>query len=194
MADDHASVLDAAGIAKSHVFGISLGGMIAQQIALRHPGRVDRLVLGCTTPGGKHAVRIAREAVLGLMRASAGPVDRAMRNVAPLLLSAETLRDRPEIVEQWIAIALAEPRRRAGFLGQFLAAGFHDTWRRLPSITARTLVVTGDADRLIPPDNSRLLAERIPCAKLQFIASAGHDFPSDRPGETADLLSDFLLG
>jgi len=193
MADDHAAVLDAAGVTgRVHVFGISLGGMIAQHIALRHPSRVDRLILGCTTPGGEHAVRIGRKAVFALLRASMGPVARSMRRVAPLLLSAETLRERPEVVEQWIAIALGERRRRAGFLGQFLAAGRHDAWRRLPFMTAPTLVVTGDADRLIPPENSRLLAERIPGAKLRVIAGAGHDFPSDKPEETAEIVREFL--
>jgi 3-oxoadipate enol-lactonase len=195
MADDHAAILDAAGVAgRIHVFGISLGGMIAQHIALRHPSRVDRLVLGCTTPGGENAVRVGREVVFALLRASMGTADRTTRRIAPLLLSAKTLRERPEVVEQWIAIALGERRKRAGFLGQFLAAGRHDAWRRLPFMTAPTLVVTGDADRLIPPDNSRLLVERIPGAKLRIIVGAGHDFPSDRPEETAALLSGFLVG
>jgi pimeloyl-ACP methyl ester carboxylesterase len=193
MADDHAAVLDAAGEARVHVFGISLGGMISQHIALRHAARVNRLILGCTTAGGRSAVRIPRNAVIDLVRAGVGPIDRATRKIASRLLSEETIRQRPEVVEQWIAIALGEPRRRKGFLGQILAAGQHDAYRDLPRIAAPTLVLTGDADRLIPPENSRILADRVPGARLRFIPGAGHDFPTDRPEETAAAIREFLL-
>jgi 3-oxoadipate enol-lactonase len=193
LADDLAAILDAAGVGRAHVFGISLGGMIVQELAIRHPARVERLILGCTTPGGPHSVRFPGSTVLALLRAAITPVDRGTRSIAPWILSEETLRLRPEIIEEWIAIARSEPRRRRGFIGQLLAAGRHDAWSRLPSITAPTLVVTGDADRLIHPGNSRLLAERIPGARLHTIVSAGHDFPTDRPDETARVITEFLL-
>jgi pimeloyl-ACP methyl ester carboxylesterase len=192
MADDHAAVLDAAGITRAHIFGMSLGGMIAQEIALRHPTRVDRLVLGCTTPGGPNAER-ARGALAALVRAAVSPVDRAMRIMAQFTLSADTLRTRPEVVDDWIAIAHGEPKHRLGVVGQLLAASRHDTWDRLSRIAAPTLVVTGDADTLIPASNSRLLAERIPGARLRSIPGAGHDFPADRPEETAEVVRGFLL-
>jgi pimeloyl-ACP methyl ester carboxylesterase len=191
MADDHAAILDAAGVARTHVFGMSLGGMIAQQLAIRHPTRVERLILGCTTPGGHHAERSG--ALLALVRASISPIDRAIQITAPLVLSGETLRQRPEVVEQWRAIARDEPKNRIGRIGQFLAAGRHDAWAQLAHITAPTLVVTGDADRLIPPGNSRLIADRVPGARLHSIPAAGHDFAADRPEETATVISRFLL-
>jgi len=191
MADDHAAILDAAGVERTHVFGISLGGMIAQELAIRHPARVDRLILGCTTPGGEHAERSA--AIGALVRASIGRAERAARNMAPLLLSAETLRQRPELVEQWIAIGRQEPKRRIGVLAQLLAARNHDAWAALTRIKTPTLVVTGTADLLIPPGNSRLLADRIPGARLELIPWAAHDFPADRPVETEKLVRDFLL-
>jgi pimeloyl-ACP methyl ester carboxylesterase len=193
LADDHAAILDDAGIGRTHVFGISLGGMIAQQIALRHGARVERLVLGCTTHGGPRAVRYPARGIAGLLRAAASPVDQAMRMTAPTVLSAEALASRPEIVEDWIAIARSEPRRPRGLLGQLLAAARHDTWAALPALKMPTLVVTGDADRLIVPENSRRIAARIAGAKLTMIAGAGHDFPSERPEETATILREFLL-
>ncbi len=193
MADDHAAVLEAAGVDRAHVFGISLGGMIAQELAIRHPRRVERLVLGCTTPGGKHAVRFPRASVVAIVRASMAPVDRAMRSMAPRLLSPETLSRRPEIVEQWIAIARTERRRRLGLAGQLLAAGAHDAWSDLSRITAPTLVMTGDADRVIPSENSHRIASRISGARLHSLAGAGHDFPTDRPEETASAIRGFLL-
>ncbi len=192
MADDHAAILDAAGIGRTHVFGMSLGGMIAQQLAIRHPARVDRLILGCTTPGGPHSVRSSRRDVIALMRASIGSGPRALRRMAPRLLSAGTLRERPQIVDEWIAIAASEPRRRRGTIGQLLAGGSHDAWDQLPRVGAPTLVVTGDADRLIDPTNSRLLAERIPGARFTAIGSAGHDFAAERPEETAAIIAGFL--
>ncbi len=193
MADDHVAILDAAGAARAHAFGMSLGGMIAQQLAIRHPTRVDRLILGCTTPGGPHSVRASRRDLLALMRASIGSVERTMRRMAPRILSAEALRRRPEIVDEWIAIASSEPRRRRGYVGQLLAGGSHDAWSQLPSIAAPTLVMTGDADRLIPQENSRLLVDRIPGARLHVIPGAGHDFVAERPDETAELITGFLL-
>jgi 3-oxoadipate enol-lactonase len=193
MADDHAAILDAAGVAQAHVFGISLGGMIAQEVGIRHAGRVKRLILGCTTPGGANAVQFPRGGLLGILRAALSSPDRAMRGIAPRLLSPETLRDRPEIVEQWIAIARDEPKRRLGLLGQLIAAGRHDAWEDLPGITLPTLVVTGDADRVIAPGNSRLLADRIPGARLHVIAGAGHDLPADRPEAMTTLITEFFL-
>lgn len=130
---------------------------------------------------------------MAIVRASMAPVDRAMRSMAPHLLSPEALSRRPEIVEQWIAIARTERRRRLGLAGQLLAAGGHDAWSDLSRITAPTLVMTGDADRLIPAENSHRIASRISGARLHPLAGAGHDFPAERPEETASAIRAFLL-
>lgn len=188
MADDVALVLRASGLQRADVFGISLGGMIAQELALRHPHRVDRLVLACTTPGGRRARSTPRKAALMLARAAVKPIEESLRATAPLVLSDEALARRPELVDIWIAIAQSEPRSRRGFIGQLLAAARHDAWARLPFVESPTLVVTGDADRLIPCENSALLAERIPRASLRTLRGAGHDFPTERPDETARLV------
>lgn len=192
MADDVAAVLAASGVERADVFGISLGGMIAQQLVLRHPHRVERLVLACTTPGGRRAQPIPGLAALALGRAAAMSQAEALQYTAPFVLSEEALRRRPEIVDIWVAIAASEPRSRLGVIGQLLAAATHDAWDLLPFVAHETLVVTGDADRLIPPENSRRLAERIPRSRLQMLRGAGHDFPTERPAETAGLVLDFL--
>ena len=193
MADDVAAVLRESGAQRADVFGISLGGMIAQELALRHPHRVERLILACTTPGGSSAVRIAPLAALALVRAaSMGSYAEGLRFSAPWVLSERALRERPEIVDIWIAIAEREPRSRAGVLGQLWAAARHDACELLSAIAHRTLVVTGDADRLIDPKNSAILAARIPDATLRTLRGAGHDFPTERPDETADLVLEFL--
>lgn len=190
MADDVALVLRASGVERADVFGISLGGMIAQELALRHPHRVARLVLACTTPGGRKARPTPRRAALALARAAVMPFEAGVRATARLVLSDEALARRPELVDVWVAIAASEPRSRAGFIGQLLAAARHDTWERLRFIEHETLMVTGDADRLIPMENSALLAERIPRASLRTMRGAGHDFPTERPDETARLILD----
>lgn len=194
MADDAAVVLRACGVERADVLGISLGGMIAQHLALRHPHRVRRLILACTTPGGAGARSTPRLAALALARSSTMPFAEGIRFSAPWVLSDEALRARPEIVDIWVAIAEREPRSRAGVLAQLLAAARHDAWDLLPHLEQPTLVVTGDADRLIPADNSRVLAERIPNASLRTLRGAGHDFPTERPEETARIVSAFLSG
>lgn len=192
MADDAAAVLDRSGVHRAHVFGISLGGMIAQQLALRHPGRVSSLVLGATTMGGKSAARPPRTAIFALLRAASGSVAEAIRLSTPWVLDAAFVERHPEIVDEWIAIAEGEPRHPFALLGQLLASLFHDTSEHIHRIRAPTLVVTGDRDRLIPMENSRQLATRIPGARLSILPGAGHDFPTERPGEVARLLTEFI--
>src|SRR5262245_4379623 len=194
MADDAAAVLDDAGVARAHVFGMSLGGMIVQQFALRHAPRLQRLVLGCTSPGGRNAVRFPARALLNMLRSGLAPPERGLHIVAPYLLSAQTLRDRPHVLDAWMAITRDEGKRLGGLVGQLAAAARHDLWDRLPGIDAPTLVLTGDADRLILAANSKLLVDRIPGARLRLLPGAGHDFAADQPRETAAALTDFLLG
>jgi len=194
MADDVAAVLDHAGIDRAHVFGVSLGGMIAQWVALRHPARVDRLALGCTTAGGSLGRRVPVDAAASLLRGAFMPFEGAMRHTAPFVISASTLSSRPDVLERWMALAREQPVPLPALLGQLLAGMRHDASGHLDRIEAPTLVLTGDADRLIPAANSYLLAERIPGARLCVLPGAGHDFPTDQPDATARVLESFLLG
>jgi pimeloyl-ACP methyl ester carboxylesterase len=190
MADDAAAVLDALNIERAHVFGMSLGGMIAQMVALRHANRVDRLVLGCTTPGGRRAESSSMKVLARMVRSGMLPPAAGVRRVAPLLLSRETIEQRSEVLDEWIEIASSERKSRRGLFGQLLAGARHDA--DVGGIRARTLVLTGDADRLIPPENSRLLAELIPNSELVMLEGVGHDFTSDRPEQSADVVGAFL--
>ncbi len=188
LADDVASVMDAAGVARAHVFGMSLGGMIAQELALAHAGRIDRLVLGCTSPGGKRAHRPPLASRLAQIRAAlAGP-----EHLGALLISDATLRARPEIAAHLRQLARVEKVRPRGFVGQVAAAVRHDAFDRLAAITHPTLVITGDDDAVIPAPNSRLLAQRIPNATLTVLAGARHDFTTDRPREAGRAVVEFL--
>jgi pimeloyl-ACP methyl ester carboxylesterase len=193
MADDVQAVLDHAGIAKAHVFGMSLGGMIAMRFALRHPERVDRLVLGCTTMGGRGAKKIPVSSVAKLLSAGRMSFADALEYTAPIVVSPEFLRERDDIVPAWRAIAVSEPVPLKGSALQLLAAAEHDVHKDVRDIRAKTLVLTGDVDRLIPAENSRRLAKEIPGAELVILPGAGHDFTTEQPEPSARALERFLL-
>ena len=194
MADDAALVLEESGVERADVFGISLGGMISQHLALRHPHRVERLVLACTSPGGSVAKRISPEAALALARTARMSPREAQATNARWVLSPEYLEASPEIVDTWAGIAASEPRSTRGLLGQVAAAARHDAWRLLPHLTHETLVLTGDEDRLMPPENSVHIHRRLPRASIDYLRGAGHDFPTERPRETAERVLAFCQG
>jgi 3-oxoadipate enol-lactonase len=188
LADDAAAVMDAAAIGRAHVFGMSLGGMIAQELALAHAERVDRLVLGCTTPGGPRAARTSLRVMSSMLAARLGRHDRLFA----LLASDASMAARPEIRAWWLELERTEPVPMRGLFGQIVAALRHDAFDRLEGIRQRTLVVTGDADELMSPENSRLLSAAIPNATLALIDGARHDFTTDRPKESARAILSFL--
>lgn len=192
MADDVIAVLDDAGIRRAHLFGISLGGMIAQWTAAKYPHRIDRLVLGCTTGGGRAGSGATVDAMAALLRGGTMPFHEAMRHTAPWVVAPHFLEARPEVIDRWVAIAVEEPPRFAGLLGQLWAGARHDCSRHLRRIRSETLVLTGDADRLIPAINSYRLVERIPQARIRVLGRAGHDFPTELPEQTAEIVGDFV--
>lgn len=192
LADDAARVLDAAGVERAFVFGISMGGMIAQELALRHPARVRALALGATFGGHfrsrKPTLSAARDLVLvSLARLSSSP-----RAMARLLVSDEFYAGHPERFRAWLA---GQSRaRRAVVRRQLIAVALHEAERRLPLVRVPTLVLTGDRDRLVPPENSRRLARLIPGARLVELPGAGHAFPFERADDTVRLLTEHFLG
>jgi pimeloyl-ACP methyl ester carboxylesterase len=193
MAADVAAVLDDAAVERTHVFGMSLGGMIAQQVALLYADRVERLVLGCTTHGGRRATRNSWRSALAILRASRMPPREAAYFMAPHLISTEAMEAHPERIEEWAEFAESDPASVLGLMGQASAALRHDTESRLGNIAAPTLVLSGDDDRLIPVRNSELLADKIPGAELRLLPGAGHDFTTDRPRVAATVVKEFLL-
>jgi pimeloyl-ACP methyl ester carboxylesterase len=185
LADDVAAVLDAAGVEKAIVVGISLGGMIAQHVALRHPDRVAGLVLLATTAGVPYA-RLpkarALATLLGLPIAGRfRPSAQVGRSLARLLLAEKDVPRARELLSQWPAAMRAEPMLPRSYFAQLAAVATHSTGSRLRRIACPTVVVTGDEDILIPPHNSRLLARLIPGAHLEVVRSCGHAIPASDP-------------
>jgi 3-oxoadipate enol-lactonase len=191
LADDACRVLDAAGIGRAHVFGLSLGGMVAQEIALRCADRTDRLVLGASYASPlKHGPRYRSFAPLLLGNALKGARGQAMH--AKVLMTPGFAEKNPHIAVAWAEVLESEPLIRKTVLGQMLAALRHDCYRRLVDLKAETLVVVGDADRLIPMKSSLLLHKTIPGAKLEVLPGAGHDFVAQMPERSAALLGGFF--
>ena len=194
MADDVAGLLDAMGIDTAHVFGISLGGMISINFALRHPHRIRTLILGCTRCGGEHSISDPAGAVSALnpeLIKVLSPEERA-RAMMPFLWSQEFIDNNPDVVEEAVALSRENPTDLTGYTRQMQAAGTHDTYDRLPEITLPALVIAGTADRLIPFENSQIIASRIPGAELVILEGMGHGFYTEARDETARILIDFM--
>ncbi|MGO9512082.1 MAG: alpha/beta fold hydrolase [Steroidobacteraceae bacterium] len=191
MASDAVAVLDAAGIDEAHVLGVSLGGMIAQELALQHPRRVRSLILGCTAAGellGPHAVAAEPEALLALMRRGTTP-EESNEAFVPFLYDVSTPRER---IDEDMAVRLKWYPTAQGYMGQLQGVSGWDAYERLTQITAPTLVIHGETDRLIPPANAAIIAKRIPGAKLVLIPHAGHVFWTDQPSAAHHAILEFL--
>lgn len=171
LAGDVLAVMDDAGVARAHVIATSLGGMIAQELALMAPERVDRLVLVCTTPGGEVAYPLPEPtqrliAEMAGMEPRAG-LERAVRNA----LSPDAPE---ELVERILAHRLASPPDPAGWQAQAAAATAHDAGDRLTGITAPTLILHGTEDVVVDPRNAAVLAQHLPDAEVALVEDAGH--------------------
>ena len=189
MASDAAAVLDAAGVESAHVFGVSMGGMIAQEFALQHPKRVRSLILGCTAAGGPTAVRAERDATRMLMARATMSPEQAAEAAVPFIYDAATPREK---IDEDLAIRrpwLPSPEAYAAQLQGILA---WEAYSRLPEINIPTLLIHGESDRLVPPGNARLIAEHIPGAKLVMIPHAGHIFLTDQTEVAHRLILEFL--
>ncbi len=181
MADDAAAVLDAAEVERAHVYGISLGGMIAQELALRHPGRVARLVLGATTPGGRNAVPIDAAVQDFFRRRAEMTAEEAAWATVPYGYSERTRRGHGERIAEDVEQRLRYPIEPAPYRAQLEAALGHDAGARLAALQAPTLVVHGEQDRMVPAGNAHTLAREIPGARLELWPQAGHLYMTDEP-------------
>ncbi len=193
MAADAIAVLDAAQAERAHILGVSLGGMIAQELALRYPQRVRSLILGCTAAGeptGPHAVHPDPGVLLALMRQGMS-IEESNALFRPLLYAAQTPSER---IDADMAIRTRWPPSAQGYMGQLQGVAGWDAYSRLGDIRAPTLVIHGENDRLIPCANARILTGRIARAQLALIPEAGHVFWTDQPDLAHAKMFDFLGG
>lgn len=195
MEEDTVGLLEAIGIDAAHVFGASMGGMIAQEFALRHPDKVISLILACTTPGGRNAVMPDEEAMTFLFdheRRKALTLEEQARELLPFLFSQEFIEENPKRMDELIAGILEYVTPLHGYQRQGEAIMGFNAYGRLPEIKAPTLVMAGTADRLIPVENSRIIASRIPGAELVIFENMGHGFLGEAVEEANKAVLDFL--
>jgi pimeloyl-ACP methyl ester carboxylesterase len=191
-ADDTAGLMDALGIASAHVYGQSMGGLIAQELALSYPERVRTLVLGSTSCGGQQAIPALPEHVTLMAFLNTLSVEEAAEKGLPLMYSEEFIaRKRQELIARALAEAELRPPLDA-FARQVQAAVRHEAYDRLPEIRCPTLIISGSDDKIVPAENSRILAERIPNAELVVLPKAGHGYLVECAEESNAIVLDFL--
>jgi pimeloyl-ACP methyl ester carboxylesterase len=188
LAEDAAGLLDALELDSAHVLGISMGGMVAQELALGRPECVRTLTLGCTYCGGPGS-SLASPAVIQRLYAAmaSGDRERSLRAAWEINVSAAIAAD-DDAYAEFRAIAQRRPVAVPVIMAQMQAVVAHDTSARLPGLRMPTLVVHGTEDQLLPVENGRLIASLIPGAQLEILEGSGHMFFWERPERSAELV------
>jgi 3-oxoadipate enol-lactonase len=193
LADDATAIMDAAGWESAHVFGISMGGMVAQELVINHPDRVRRLILGCTFCGGPRTNPMAPGPMRMMGAMNTGVIEDAVRAGFEANLSTTWTADEAHW-QDFFDIALSVPVPVPLVMRQAQAAFVHDTSTRLPMVIAPTLVMAGTSDEMVLYSNNEVIATLIPDAKMHPLPDVGHLFWWERPSETADAIRSHLLG
>ncbi len=179
MADDASNLLNALGIAKAKEFGVSMGGMIAQELTLRHPEQVSRVVLGCTMAGGTTAKMASPEILERLMTANK---IKAFDILLPVLMPAEFVAQHPEIKQMMVAGAKMMPPTPPETADRaFAGIQIFNAFDRLGQIKCPVMIVHGDKDVLVLPENANVIKSKIPQAEMYIIPGAGHAFQAADP-------------
>ncbi len=188
MAQDAAGLLDALQIPQAHVLGISMGGMIAQELALAAPERVRTLTLGCTYCGGEGSALAAPEVIQRLAEAMmSGDRERAIRagweaNVSPSFAAKE------DAYARFLEIAHRRAVAVPVVMAQMQAIAAHDTSARLPGLSMPTLVIHGTVDQMLPVSNGRMISGLIDGSRLEILEDIGHLFFWEQPSHCAELM------
>jgi 3-oxoadipate enol-lactonase len=189
MARDVLGVLDEAGLASAHIVGTSLGGMIAQELALSAPERIGRLVLVCTTPGGPNAAPMPEQTVRLMAEAATLEPLVALQRFVENALAPDPADG---LVERILAHRIATGQPLEAWAAQAAAGASFDAWDRLDRVTAPTLVLHGTEDVVVDPANAGLLAERIPGAEVVRFDGCGHLLFWEEPERFVEVVGEFL--
>jgi pimeloyl-ACP methyl ester carboxylesterase len=188
MAADAVAVLNAARVNTAHVFGFAMGGMIAQELALQYPKKVRSLILGATSAGGQDAVRPDPE-VLKVLTSRDSDRDQFAAALNPFIYdratSLQRIQQDGDMRRKWFPSA--EP-----YFAQLHAVTDWEALSRIVQIKVPTLVLHGENDRMFPVENAKLIAARIPGAKLVVLPHAGHVFTTDQPDAAHAAILEFL--
>ncbi len=175
-ADDTTALMEALDIPDAHILGISMGGYIAQELALNYPAKVNSLVLGCTGCGGDRAVSMAPERMEKFTANKGLNPEEILRKDMDIYFSDDYVVQNTETIEKFVEISMRYYQPADAFFRQFDACQRHDTGDRLNHLSLPTLIMTGDDDPLVPPQNSYILKDLIPDSDLSVFAGGRHCF------------------
>jgi pimeloyl-ACP methyl ester carboxylesterase len=192
-ADDTVGLMDALGISRAHVLGISMGGMIAQELVLNYPEKVEKLVLCSTMCGGAESVQASPE-VLGALTGDVSGLsgEEMAKMMVPLCFTKDFVDSNPDFMELVARQVLKAPISNEAFVRQLGAVMQFQTYDRLCNVEKPTLVLCGRKDILIPPENGPILAKAIPKAKLVQLGKSAHGLAEDME-EATKAITEFLL-
>jgi len=194
MGRDVVATLDAAGIRQAHLVGASLGGMVAQEVAIGRPDRVDHLVLACTTPGWPYGYPMPPAGTRLMAATRLAPPEVALRRHVENALAADTVARRPELVDRLIRHQQARPNDPLGWSALATAGARYAGHLRQKQIAAPTLVLQGEADTVVDPRNAGLLGSLIPDSSLVMLPGLGHLFFWEDPDVFVDAVTAFMTG
>lgn len=175
-ADDTAGLMEALGIHNAHILGISMGGYVAQELALKYPDKVRSLILGCTGCGGNRAVLMSEERMNKFTANEGLSPEEILRKDMDIYFSDRFIEAHPEKVQEFVNVSLKYYQPKEAFFRQFAACLKHDTVDRLSGIKVPVLIMSGDDDPLVPSKNSLILKELLPDSKLSFFPNRRHCF------------------
>jgi len=191
-ADDTAGLMDALGISRANVLGLSMGGMIAQELVLNYPEKVKKLVLCATHCGGAKSVQ-ASEEVLGILTADKRGMsaEEVARMTIPLLFTEDFIKNTPGVEELVIEQITKNPISNEAFMRQMSAIMNFDAYDRLSQIKTPTLILHGRQDILVPPENGSILEKAIPGSRLVSFENSAHGLMEETE-EVLDTILEFL--
>lgn len=194
---DTIGLLDALGIQSAYVMGHSLGGYIAQELIVTRPHLVGKLILASTNHGGMKVIPITPEAMQVLMDRSGDPVELVKRGIA--IACAPGFAERqPQVAQELLQYRLTNPVPPAQYAAQVAAGAGTMAYsdevveQRMHAIKVPTLILFGEHDKVVPPGNADLMAQKIAGAQVKIIPGAGHIFPIEDPAATVAAIVEFL--
>ena len=193
IADDAVSVLDGVGLDRAHVYGFSMGGMVAQSLALRHPDRIQSLVLGATHAGGRRAVLPDQDVMAFFNRRLTMETEEAAWASVAYNYGPRCRDHGVDRIAEDIELRLEHPFNRGAYRAQLYAAAMHNCHGRLRRIGVPTMVVHGAHDRIIPVSNARMMAESLPDSRLRILEESGHLYATEEP-QVDEEIATFLAG
>lgn len=197
MAADTAGLLDALGIRDAYVLGHSLGGFITQELAVTRPDLVSKLILASTHHGGMKVIPITPEAMKVLTDRSGDPVELVKRGIG-IAAAPGFAERRPEAAKELLDYRLTNPVPPAQYAAQVMAGAGMATLsdekvaERMSAIKAPALILFGEHDRVVPPGNAELMANKLENATVKILPGVGHIFPIEDPDATVNAIVEFL--